>query len=53
MTTLNTYKFPSTIPARQSKYWGHWNNPEMKPQRDAAREAARAAGYYDNQQPYN
>lgn len=46
-TPLNSYTIPSTIPARQSKYWGHWNNPELKPQRDAAREWASAQGYYD------
>ena len=46
-TPLNSYKFPSTIPARQSKLWGHWNNPEMKDQRDAAREWAKAQGYYE------
>jgi hypothetical protein len=37
---------PNTIPATNSKFYGHWNDPSMKPARDAAREAARAAGYY-------
>jgi hypothetical protein len=48
MTTPFTYQIPNTIPARKSKYWGHWDNPDMKPARDAAREWARAQGYYNN-----
>jgi hypothetical protein len=52
MPTTFTYQIPNTIPARQSKYWGHWNKPELKPARDAAREAARAAGYYDRHTHY-
>ena len=47
MTTPYNYQLPGTIPARQSKYWGHWNNPDLKPMRDAAREWAREQGYYD------
>jgi hypothetical protein len=47
MTTLNNYKLPSTIPARESKYYGHWFGKEMQPEREAARNWARAQGYYD------
>ena len=44
--TIQGPRIPNTIPAKNSKYYGHWNNPEMKPAREAAREAARAAEYY-------
>ena len=47
MTTLNSYTIPSTIPAKTSRLYGHWFDSGLKPLRDAAREAARAAGYYD------
>ena len=43
---INGPRIANTIPAKNSKYFGHWNDSSMKPARDAAREAARADGYY-------
>jgi hypothetical protein len=40
-------RIPNTIAAKHSKYFGHWNDSSMKPQREAAREWARQQGYYD------
>jgi hypothetical protein len=52
-TPLNNYTIPSTLPAKTSRLYGHWFDSGLKPLRDAAREAARAAGYYEQHQTYN
>jgi hypothetical protein len=52
MTTPLNYQLPNTIRHDVPSMYGHWWVKSLKPQREAAREAARAAGYYDRHTHY-